>query len=123
MRNGDIPHFLEKGDAPGASSPRIDSPADIAAALSASIDQGGLLLDESQLGADFFELRTGLAGEVLQKFTNYRARLAIVIADASAYGSRFSELVYEHRSHNAVRFFEFEQLARRWLSYNPVVKC
>jgi hypothetical protein len=101
----------------------IRETTDIAAALGAGMDGGGLLLDESQLGADFFDLRTGLAGEVLQKFTNYRVRLAIVIADAQAYGGRFSELVREHRTHNAVRFFETEQRARQWLTYNPVVKC
>ena len=101
----------------------IRATADIAPALGAGMDRGGLLLDESQLGADFFDLRTGLAGEVLQKFTNYRVRLAIVIADAQAYGARFSELVREHRTHDAVRFFDTEQRARRWLTYNPVVKC
>jgi Domain of unknown function (DUF4180) len=102
---------------------KIMTANDIAAALSASIDGGGLLLDETQLGADFFELRTGLAGEVFRKFTNYRARLAIVIADASVHGSRFSELVYEHRTHKQVRFFASEQLARQWLNYLPVAKC
>ena len=91
--------------------------------LGASIDNGGLVLDEQQLAADFFDLRTGLAGEVLQKFTNYRARLAIVIADDTAYGSRFSELIYEHRTHRSVRFFATEQLARQWLAYNPITKC
>ncbi|HUQ10545.1 MAG TPA: DUF4180 domain-containing protein [Steroidobacteraceae bacterium] len=101
----------------------ILAPADIGNALSAGMDQGGLLIDEAELGPDFFDLRTGLAGEVLQKFTNYRVRLAIVVADPPAYGSRFSELVHEHRTHNAVRFFATEQLARRWLAYNPVVKC
>jgi len=101
----------------------IRSPADIAAALGASIEGGGLLLDETQLGADFFDLRSGLAGEVFQKFTNYRARLAIVVADPSAYGGRFGELIHEHRNHAVVRFFGSEQLARRWLAYNPIVKC
>jgi hypothetical protein len=101
----------------------IGSLGDIAGALGASIERGGLLLDEMQLGAGFFDLRTGLAGEVLQKFTNYRARLAIVVADPAAYGSRFAELIYEHRTHAAVRFFGSEQLARQWLAYNPVVKC
>jgi hypothetical protein len=102
---------------------RIHEPGDIAQALNASIDQGGLLLDEKQLSPAFFDLRSGLAGEVLQKFTHYRARLAIVVADESAYGSRFSELAYEHRAHRLVRFFATEQLARQWLAYNPVVKC
>ncbi len=123
MTNGDIPRFLENGDAPAARAVRLDSVGDIAAALGEAIDRGGLLLEEAQISASFFDLRTGFAGEVLQKFTNYRARLAIVAADAAAHGSRFSELVYEHRSHQTVRFFETEQLARRWLAYNPVVKC
>ncbi len=101
----------------------IGSPGDIAGALAASIESGGLLLDEKQLGAEFFDLRTGLAGEVLQRFTNYRARLAIVVADPAAYGSRFGELIREHRTHTAVRFFGDEQQARRWLAYNPIVKC
>jgi hypothetical protein len=96
---------------------------DIPNALSASVENGGLILDEKQLGPDFFDLRTGFAGELLQKFSNYRARLAIVVADSSAYGSRFSELVYEHRGHPAVRFFGSAQLARQWLAYNPIVKC
>jgi hypothetical protein len=101
----------------------IHSATDISAALCASVENGGLLLDEKDLSADFFDLRTGLAGAVLQKFTNYRARLAIVVADASAYGSSFSELAYEHRTHSAVRFFSSQQLARQWLTYNPINKC
>lgn len=101
----------------------IRSPADIAGALGASMEAGGLLLDERELGAEFFDLRTGLAGEVLQRFTNYRVRLAIVVSDPAAYGSRFGELIHEHRTHAAVRFFGSAQQARRWLAYNPVVKC
>ena len=87
------------------------------------MDLGGLLLDESRLGPAFFDLTTGLAGEVFQKFTNYRVRLAIVVADAKAYGPRFNELAWEHRAHSAVRIFPTEQLARQWLAYNPVVRC
>lgn len=36
---------------------------------------------------DFFELRTGLAGEVLQKFVNYGTKLA-VIGDFGRYDSK-----------------------------------
>jgi hypothetical protein len=102
---------------------QIKEPNDIPAALSASIENGGLVLDERELSAAFFDLRTGFAGDVLQKFANYRARLAIVVADASIYGSRFNELVYEHRTNRSVRFFSTGQLARQWLAYNPVTKC
>jgi hypothetical protein len=102
---------------------KIHASSDIADALGHCIDSGGLLLHESQLSADFFDLRTGLAGEVLQKFTQYRALLAIVVADSNAFGSRFGELIHEHRTHRNVRFFTSEQLARQWLSYNPVARC
>ena len=87
------------------------------------MERGGLLLDAAQLGPDFFDLRTGLAGEIFQRFTNYRVRLAIVIADPAAHGARFNELVREHRSHHAVRFFGSGQAARQWLAYNPVARC
>ena len=37
-----------------------------------------LILHEKQLPAEFFDLKTGMAGEILQKYTNYRMRLAII---------------------------------------------
>ena len=101
----------------------IHSPADIASALSASVERGGLLLDETHFSAEFFDLSSGLARQVLQKFTNFRARLAIVVVDPAAYGGGFGELVHEQRNHPAVRFFSSEQPARRWLAYNQIVKC
>jgi hypothetical protein len=103
--------------------PAILSLSDVPDALSESVAAGGIVLDEKDLSAEFFDLRTGFAGEVLQKFTNYRARLAIVVADPAAYGSRFSELAREHRTHKCVRFFSSGQLARQWLAYNPIAKC
>jgi hypothetical protein len=102
---------------------QIREPADIADALGAGMASGGLLLDETQLGQKFFDLESGLAGEVLRKFTSYRVRLAIVLADPNSHGTRFGELVREHRAHDAVRFFDSAQRARQWLTYNPIVKC
>jgi hypothetical protein len=114
--------LLGKGDR-AHDAPRIDGAGDISNALSVGMDLGGLLLDESQLGPGFFDLRTGLAGAVFQKFTNYRVRLAIVVRDPQAHGPRFAELAREHRAHDAVRIVGTEQLARQWLSYNPVARC
>jgi len=68
------------------------------------------------LGPDFYDLKTGLAGELFQKVVNYRGRIAIVIRDSRAYGDRFSELAYEHRRHPSVRFFEDRALALQWLA-------
>lgn len=46
-----------------------------------------LIINQANLSPDFFDLKTGLAGEVLQKFSNYRSRLAI-IGDFSTYTSK-----------------------------------
>ncbi|MEI6387980.1 MAG: DUF4180 domain-containing protein [Spirochaetota bacterium] len=45
-----------------------------------------VILHVSQIHPDFFRLGTGLAGEILQKFANYRVRCAI-IGDFSSYRS------------------------------------
>lgn len=41
-------------------------------------DYVALVLEEDQLSPEFFDLSSGLAGEVLQKFSNFRMRLAII---------------------------------------------
>ena len=100
-----------------SEAPRVTvrSVADIADALGGSLAPRGLVLAEEDLGPEFYDLRTGLAGELFQKVVNYRGRLAIVVRDPRAYGDRFGELAYEHRRHTAVRFFEDRVQALRWL--------
>ena len=58
----------------------ISSPGDILDIMGEVGYQGyaKLILHAADLSAEFFDLRTGLAGEVLQKFSNYRMQLAIV---------------------------------------------
>lgn len=46
-----------------------------------------IIIYEKNLHADFFRLHTGLAGDILQKFSNYRIRLAI-IGDFSKFTSK-----------------------------------
>jgi Domain of unknown function (DUF4180) len=38
----------------------------------------GIILHEKNIVSDFFDLKTGIAGELLQKFSNYKMRLSIV---------------------------------------------
>ena len=101
----------------------IRSASDISAALKASVERGGLVLDEKDLSPDFFDLKTGLASQVLQKFVSYRTKLALIVRDPSIHGGRFGELVHEHRIHPTVRFFSSEQPARQWLAQMPSGKC
>lgn len=50
-------------------------------------DCNRLIINRSNLNPDFFDLKSGLAGEILQKFSNYRSKLAIV-GDFSRYTSK-----------------------------------
>lgn len=46
-----------------------------------------IIIHEKNLHPDFFNLKTGLAGDILQKFSNYRFKLAVA-GDFSKYKSR-----------------------------------
>lgn len=94
----------------------IRTPGDVADAIGTSLGADGLLLTEADLGPSFFDLRSGLAGEAMQKFVNYRVRVALVIPAPESHGERFVELVREHRTHPMVRIFDAEDAARAWLS-------
>ena len=93
----------------------IRSFADIPDALAASINAKGLILTEDDLAREFFDLRSGLAGELFQKFMNYKLRVALVVPDPEAYGERFSELAYEHSSHGMIRILRSKADAEAWL--------
>ena len=97
------------------SSIAIHSLKDIPDVIGQCFGAEGLLITEAELSEDFFDLRTGIAGDLFQKCTNYHLKLAVVIKDFATYGERFSELVYEHRTHRAIRFFSSELEARVWL--------
>lgn len=46
-----------------------------------------IIIYEINISNDFFDLKNGIAGEILQKFSNYRVKLAIV-GDFSGYSSK-----------------------------------
>jgi hypothetical protein len=69
------------------------------------VDQcSAIILFRESLPETFFDLKTGFAGEVLQKFSNYRTKLAI-IGDFSSYTSKsLKDFIYECNSGNLVFF-------------------
>jgi hypothetical protein len=63
-----------------------------------------IILHKTNFAEEFFDLRTGLAGEILQKFSNYRMRLAIV-GDFSAYtGRSIRSFIYESNRTGRILF-------------------
>ncbi len=46
-----------------------------------------IMVYQKQLNPDFFDLKTGLAGDILQKFSNYQMKL-LIIADFTKFKSK-----------------------------------
>lgn len=88
---------------------------DIDSILEESLSSGGLILKSINLDESFFDLKTGLAGGLFQKFVNYNQKLALLLDDPEIYGERFTELVLEHRHHPNVRFFDCKEDAQNWI--------
>ncbi len=64
----------------------------------------GIIIYKESLGDKFFDLKTGNAGEVLQKFSNYHLKVAI-IGDFSGYTSKsLRDFIYESNNSNNVFF-------------------
>ncbi|MEW6128922.1 MAG: DUF4180 domain-containing protein [Acidobacteriota bacterium] len=93
----------------------IRTVGDISDAIAAALGAEGLMLTENELGQEFFDLRSGIAGEFFQKLVNYRIRAAIVLPNPERFGERFSELAYEHASHPMIRVVATQEVANIWL--------
>jgi PadR family transcriptional regulator, regulatory protein AphA len=85
-------------------------------ALCGEHDVDGLLLHASHLASKFFDLKTGLAGAVLQKLTNYRVKTALVAPPQTVSGKRFSEFVYETNQGEQFRVYPDREAAVAWLN-------
>jgi hypothetical protein len=72
-----------------------------------------ILLYEKNLHPNFFDLKTKLAGDILQKFSNYRMSVAI-IGDFSKYTSKsLRDFIYESNKGGRIRFVSNPEEALR----------
>jgi hypothetical protein len=68
-----------------------------------------IVLAEEHFSPAFFDLKTRIAGEILQKFTNYQVRLAIV-GDFSKYTSKsLRDFISESNKHGQILFTENQE--------------
>ncbi|HWL00673.1 MAG TPA: DUF4180 domain-containing protein [Parapedobacter sp.] len=75
-----------------------------------------VILYQENVSPDFFDLKTGMAGEILQKFSNYRVRLAIV-GDFSGYTSNaLRDFIRESNTGKLVNFLSSKEEAVNSLS-------
>lgn len=73
-----------------------------------------VLLDGETLSEDFYELKKGLVGTLLQKFTMYHIRAAIVIKDVDRLKIEFKDAIAESGKHEVLRVFTNVADAEKW---------
>ncbi|MDQ3111088.1 MAG: DUF4180 domain-containing protein [Bacteroidota bacterium] len=63
-----------------------------------------IIVHAKNITPDFFDLKTGIAGEILQKFSNYRVRLALV-GDFTQYpGASIKDFIFESNKAGHINF-------------------
>jgi hypothetical protein len=63
-----------------------------------------IIVSEKTITPDFFDLRTGVAGEILQKFSNYHVRL-VIVGDFSKYTKKsIRDFIFESNKRGEVNF-------------------
>ena len=83
-----------------------------------------IIIHEKNITPDFFDLKNGIAGEILQKFSTYRVRLAIV-GDFSKYSSNsLKDFIFESNKGQHINFVSscteaVNILSNRWMRTNP----
>ncbi|MFR9711127.1 DUF4180 domain-containing protein [Paenibacillus sp. MB22_1] len=101
-----------------SAEPPITTGQDAIRLIEACIEHnaGRLIVYAEALSEDFFNLRTGLAGEILQKFVNFSLRTALVVADGSLIKDRMKDLLAESHRGNTLRVFASQAEAENWLA-------
>ena len=74
-----------------------------------------LLISEGALHSDFFDLSTGLAGDISLKLSTYRVKTAIVVDIESIPSQRFQEWAGECNRGREIRFCADLEEAEVWL--------
>ncbi len=69
-------------------------------------DLGNVILYEQNISSDFFDLKTKIAGEILQKFSNYRIRLVIVGHFEKYHSKSLRDFVLESNKSRHINFVE-----------------
>lgn len=96
----------------------VQSALDLMVAVKYESGCSRIILNKSSICEDFFNLKTKLAGEILQKFINYHVKLAIV-GDFSIYTSKsLKDFIYESNKGHDIFFLADEKQAIEKLSLN-----
>ncbi len=84
-------------------------------ALCGEHDTNLLMLHSDAISDDFFRLKTGVAGNVLQKFINYYIKAVAVIPNDRITTGKFKDMVIEANRGKHFRVFSDSEEAAKWL--------
>lgn len=84
-------------------------------ALCGENDTNLLIINHQALAEDFFRLKTGTAGRILQKLINYQLKTAFIIPNELVEKGKFRELAAEAENSRHFRIFENKEEAENWL--------
>ncbi|MDF9556825.1 DUF4180 domain-containing protein [Bacillus tropicus] len=94
----------------------VQTALDLMATVQYEVDAKHIVIDKSLISESFFDLKTRLAGDILQKFINYRVKIAIV-GDFSMYTSEsLKDFIYECNKGKDIFYLATEQQAIEKLS-------
>jgi hypothetical protein len=82
------------------------------------LDAGKMIIHENQISPSFFDLKTRLAGDILQKFSNCRMQLALIGGFSKYKSKSLQDFICECNKGNRIFFMEnlddaIEKLGRR----------
>jgi hypothetical protein len=111
---GEIPIVSEYYEAPRGADGSADP-------VRACIENGArrMLAEHGALPPAFFDLSTGVAGDLVQRLTMYEIRMAAVVPDVSAHSGPFQDFAREANHGRWFRFFPHRGQAVAWLTAEP----
>lgn len=94
----------------------VESALDLMATVRYETDCDRIIINKSAISENFFDLSTKLAGDILQKYINYKMKIAI-IGDFSVYTSKsLRDFIYECNNGKDIFFLPNENQAIEKLS-------
>lgn len=73
----------------------------------------GMIVHEKNIHPDFFDLRNGMAGEILQKFSNYKMKLIILGDFTKIEAKSLRDFIFESNKQGDIVFSDTIEEVRR----------
>jgi len=83
--------------------------------LAGSEKTNRVIIHADNLHKDFFDLKTGLAGEILQKFANYFIKSAIILTPDLTKHRKFQQMIRESNRNGDTGYFDDREAAMQWI--------